>query len=340
MRYKLLGKSGLRVSELALGTMTFGEDWGWGASKEESQKQFEIFAEAGGNFIDTSVNYTDGTSEKFVGDFIQGDRDHYVVATKYTLSRNWDDPNAGGNSRKNMMVSIETSLKRLKTHYIDLFWLHMWDYMTPLDEIMRGLDDLVRSGKVLYIGISDTPSWIVSRADMMAELRGWAKFVALQIPYSVASRDPERALLPMARELEIAVTPWGIIGGGALSGKYQDSPDEPNRYGNDINFRERTLNTIKVIKEISAEVERSTAQVAAKWVHQQQHRAIMIPILGARTASQLQDSLEILNWQLTTEQLQKLEEVSQIELGFPHGFSDANPYVFGNTYDLIDNHRR
>lgn len=339
MRYKLLGKSGLRVSELALGTMTFGEDWGWGASKEESRKQFDAYAEAGGNFIDTSVNYTDGTSEKFVGDFVQADRDHFTVATKYTLSRDWDDPNAGGNSRKNMMVSVETSLKRLKTDYIDLYWLHMWDYMTPLDEIMRGLDDLVSAGKVLYIGVSDTPAWIVSRADMLSELRGWARFIALQIPYSLAIRVPERALLPMAKELEIAVTTWAIIGGGRLTGKYQDG-EGPKRYGDDMPFRERTLNTIGVIKEIASEVGRSTAQVAANWVRQQQHRAIIVPILGARNVAQLRDNLEILEWQLTDDQLRRLDDVSQIELGFPHGFLEGNQSIFGNTYELIENHRR
>ncbi len=338
MRYKLLGKSGLRVSELALGTMTFGEDWGWGASKEESQKQFDLFAEAGGNFIDTAVNYTNGTSEKYVGDFIQADRDHFVVATKYTLSRNWDDPNAGGNSRKNMMVSVEASLKRLQTEYIDLFWLHMWDFMTPVEEIMRGLDDLVRSGKVLYVGISDTPAWVVSRANMLAELRGWSPFVALQIPYSLSRRDAERALFPMAKELELAVTPWGIIGGGALTGKYQDKSDAPKRY-EEVKFRERTLKTIEVIKKIAEDNGRSTAQVAANWVRQQQDRAVVIPILGARTVAQLADTLQIVEWSLSDEQLAELDEASKIDLGFPHGFLDSNPYIFGNTFDKIDNHR-
>lgn len=337
MRYKLLGKSGLRVSELALGTMTFGEDWGWGASYEVSKQMFDLFAQAGGNFVDTSVNYTNGTSEKYVGDFIQTDRDYFVVATKYTLSRNWDDPNGGGNSRKNMMVSVETSLKRLQTDYIDLFWLHMWDGMTPLEEVMRGLDDLVRSGKVLYIGVSDTPAWVVSRANMLAELRGWSEFVALQIPYSLSGRDAERALLPMAKALGLAVTPWGIMGGGALTGKYQEENDAPKRY-EEVQFRERTLQTIAVIKEIAAENGRSPAQIAANWVRAQQGRSLMIPIIGARSLAQLQDNLQILDWSFTAEQLQKLDKVSQIELGFPHGFLDANPYVFGNTFDKIDNH--
>jgi aryl-alcohol dehydrogenase-like predicted oxidoreductase len=336
MRYKLLGKSGLRVSELALGTMTFGEDWGWGASIEESRKQFDLFTEMGGNFIDTSVNYTNGTSEKFVGDFIQTNRDYYVVSTKYSLSRNWDDPNAGGNSRKNMMTSVETSLRRLKTDTIDLFWLHMWDYLTPVDEVMRGLDDLVHSGKVLYIGVSDTPAWVVSRANMLAELRGWAQFVVLQIPYSLSSRDAERELFPMAKELGLAVTPWGLLEAGLLTGKYTDSPDAPKRLGNDVQISEREQRIIGTIKEVSKEIGRSKAQVAINWVRQQQFRSLIIPILGARSEDHLRDNLACLEWELNEEQIKRLDEASQIELGFPHGFLEGNRYVFGNTFELID----
>ena len=199
MRYKLLGKSGLRVSELALGTMTFGEEWGWGASKEECHAMFDAFAEAGGNFVDTANRYTEGTSEKLVGEFTAADRDHFVVATKYTLFTRRDDPNAAGNQRKNMVQSLEASLKRLGTGYVDLYWVHAWDFVTPIEEVMRGLDDLVRAGKILYIGISDTPAWIVSRANMLAELRGWSQFVGLQVRYSLLDRAGERDLLPMAR---------------------------------------------------------------------------------------------------------------------------------------------
>lgn len=334
MRYQLLGKSGLRVSELALGTMTFGEDWGWGASKEECQKQLDLFAEAGGNFIDTSVNYTNGSSEKIVGELLQTKRDHFVIATKYTLSRNWDDPNAGGNSRKNMMASVETSLRSLKTDYLDLYWLHMWDYMTPVEEVMRGLDDLVRSGKVLYVGISDTPAWVVSRANMLAELRGWTPFVALQIPYSLADRAVERELLPMARELELTVTPWGLLEGGLLTGKYSSASNEPRR-DPDARPSERMQRIIAVLTAVASEAGRSAAQVAINWVRQQQQKASIIPILGARSAKHLQDNLAVLEWQLTPEQLQRLDETAPIELGFPHGFLDANPYVFGRTFEKI-----
>ena len=174
MRYKLLGHSGLRVAELCLGTMTFGEDWGWGASKEESRKIFDAYVEAGGNFIDTSINYTNGSAEKYVGEFIVSDRDRFVVATKFSLSTRKDDPNAGGNHRKNMMQAVEVSLKRLNTDHIDLYWMHMWDMVTPIEEVMHGLDDLVRAGKVLYVGISDTPAWLVAQANTLASMRGWS----------------------------------------------------------------------------------------------------------------------------------------------------------------------
>ena len=220
MRYKLLGKSGLRVSELALGTMTFGEEWGWGASKEECHKMFDAYAHAGGNFIDTANRYTEGTAERIIGELIAADRAHFVLASKYTLKMRNGDPNYCGNHRKNMVQSLEASLKRLHTDYLDLFWVHAWDFLTPVEEVMRGLDDLVRAGKVLYIGISDTPAWVIAQANTMAELRGWTSFVGMQAQYSLIERTPERELLPMARALDIGVLPWGILGAGVLSGKY------------------------------------------------------------------------------------------------------------------------
>ena len=185
MRYMIFGNTGLRVSELCLGAMTFGEEWGWGAGKEESRKVFDAFVEAGGNFIDTANRYTKGTSETYVGEFVRGKRDQFVIATKYTLTTNPDDPNASGNHRKNMVRAVEESLRRLGTDYIDLYWLHAWDFVTPVEEVMRAFDDLVRSGKVCYVGISDAPAWIVSEANMLAELRGWTRFTGLQIQYSL-----------------------------------------------------------------------------------------------------------------------------------------------------------
>ena len=226
MKYKLLGKSGLRVSELCLGTMTFGEDWGWGASKDESRAVFEAFAAAGGTLIDTANMYTNGSSETITGELISSDRDRYVLATKYTFPdnptspANAGNPNAAGNQRKNLMRSVEGSLKRLGTDYIDLLWLHAWDFMTPVDEVMRGLDDLVSAGKIGYIGISDAPAWVVSQANTLAEWRGWTPFVALQIEYSLIERTPERDLLPMAKAFGLTVTPWSPLGQGVLTGKY------------------------------------------------------------------------------------------------------------------------
>lgn len=343
MRYKLLGRSGLRVSELCLGTMTFGETWGWGASKEDSQAQFDLFTEAGGNFIDTSVNYTDGTSETFLGDFIQTNREYYVVATKYTLTSSTStDPNSGGNSRKNMMHSVERSLKRLKTDYIDILYLHMWDHMTPVEEVMRGLDDLVRSGKVNYLAISDSPSYIVAEANTRADLMGWSRFLGLQIPYSLIRRDAERDLLPMARHWDMAVLPWAVLGQGVLLGKYNPDSNEQTRHDKTQMppLKEKTRAIVDEVAAIAQETGRSKAQVSVNWVRQQTH-AQMIPILGARTAKQLKDNIDCLEWTLSDEQLKRLNTVSAIEYGFPRDFLEggSRQYIFGRTFDRIDNHR-
>ena len=342
MRYKLLGKSGLRVSELCLGTMTFGTAWGWGADKKTCAAQIDRFSEAGGNFIDTAVNYTDGESETILGELLKGRRNEFVLATKYTLTKpDSTDPNSGGNSRKNMRRSIERSLKRLKTDHIDLYYLHMWDYLTPVEEVMRGLDDLVRAGKVLYIGISDSPSWIVSQANMMAELRGWSQFVGLQVPYSLLDRDLEWALLPMAKHWQMAVLPWGILESGILSGTFMQKPDRPTRIDPDkLELDERRLKIVDAVHAISQETGHSMTQVAVNWVRQQQDKSLMIPILGARTVEQLDDNLGALEWELTSAHLEKLDEVSRMRLGFPHDFLPRNPYIFGATRDLIDNHRQ
>ena len=215
MRYKLLGSSGLRVSELCLGTMTFGDEWGWGASPKESRRIFQSYAEAGGNFIDTADLYTNGTSEKLVGELVAGDRERFVVATKFTNSLPGSDPNAAGNHRKNMLQSLEASLKRMNLDYVDIFWLHAWDFTTPVDEIMRAFDDMVHAGKVLYIGVSDTPAWIVARANTLADLRGWSRFIALQVEYSLVERTSERELIPMARALNLGVTAWSPCQAGS-----------------------------------------------------------------------------------------------------------------------------
>ena len=341
MRYKLLGRSGLRVSELCLGTMTFGEDWGWGASKDTSRAIFDAFAVAGGNFIDTSCNYTDGTSEKFVGEFISADRDYFVLATKYTLSRRKDDPNAGGNHRKNMIQSVEASLKRLNTSAIDLLYLHMWDATTPVEEVMRALDDLVRAGKVHYAGLSDTPAWVVAQANTLAGLRGWSPIVAVQAPYSLADRSLEREILPMAASLELAVLPWGLLEGGELTGKYNKPTDEPTRYKS---AGQRAQDLAKVLCAMADEIGRTPSQVAINWVRQQGQpgRAPIIPILGARSEAQLRDNLGCLEFTMTGDQLARLSQASPISLGFPRSFLESDHVrglIFGSTFAEIDNHR-
>jgi aryl-alcohol dehydrogenase-like predicted oxidoreductase len=335
MRYKLFGRSGLRVSELCLGTMTFGEDWGWGASKEESGRIFDRFAEAGGNFVDTANNYTDGTSERLVGEFVSSDREHFVVATKYTLSTRKDDPNAGGNHRKNMVQAVEASLRRLGTDHVDLLWLHMWDGLTPMEEVLRSFDDLVRAGKVLYVGLSDTPAWVVARAVSIAELRGWTQPVAVQAPYSLADRAIERELLPMSAALGLAVTAWGLLEGGVLTGKYNQDSTEPRRYQEEQGARELALAT--EIRKTSEEVGCSPAQLAINWVRQQSSG--IVPIIGARTETQLKDNLACLEFELTPEQVRRLSEASPIHLGFPRSFLESDHVrglIFGDTGDLID----
>lgn len=315
MRYTILGPSGLRVSELCLGTMTFGEDWGWGASREESFRIFEAFAAAGGNFIDTSNNYTDGSSERFVGAFVGAERARFVIATKYTLTERMGDPNAAGNHRKNMVRTVEASLRRLGTDYLDLLYLHMWDFTTPIEEILRAFDDLVRSGKILHAGFSDTPAWVVAKAVAIADLRGWARPTALQLEYSLLSRTPERDLIPMAVDAGLPVLAWGPLEGGELTGKY-NRPSEGLRRSREAS--PRALALAEVLLNLAAEIGHTPAQIALAWIRQQAWRTPIIPIIGARSAEQLKDNLGCLGVTLTAAQLQRLTEASPLELGFPH----------------------
>jgi len=281
MNYRLLGRSGLRVSELCLGTMTFGEDWGWGSPKDEARKIYDAFREAGGNFIDTANVYTQGSSETFLGEFVSGHRDSVVIATKYTNALTANDPNAGGNQRKNMMQAVEGSLRRLKTDYIDLYWLHIWDQITPVEEVMRAFDDLVRQGKVLYAGISDTPAWWISRANTIAELRGWSPFVGLQIEYSLIERTVERELIPVAKALGLTVTAWSPLAGGVLTGKYASGEGGDSRYSTEmmkqwLPEQTRSARIVDALQNVSKQTGRSKAQIALAWLR---HRAVpVIPI--------------------------------------------------------------
>ncbi len=347
MRYKLLGKSGLRVSELCLGTMTFGEDWGWGSSKEESRKIFDAFLDVGGNFIDTANLYTNGTSESFLGEFMQGQHERIVLATKFTNSAPVNDPNAGGNQRKNMMQSVEGSLKRLKTDYIDLYWLHVWDAMTPVDEVMRAFDDLVHQGKVLYIGVSDTPSWWVAQANTLAQLRGWTPFVGLQIEYSLNERTPERELLPMAHAFGLTVTAWSPLAGGVLTGKHLGESGQlrapaGTRFDGPAmeqfaKFSDRSRAIAQEVVAIAKQVGRSPAQVALAWLREQTQP--IIPIIGARKLSQFQDNLACLDLKLDPTQMERLDKVSKIELGFPHDLyarEMVRTFVYAGMRERID----
>jgi aryl-alcohol dehydrogenase-like predicted oxidoreductase len=320
MQYQLLGNSGLRVSELCLGTMTFGG----GTDFETCQQIVDTFAAAGGNFIDTANVYTNGTSERYVGQLVAKDRDRWVIATKYTFNLR-GDMNTSGNHRKNMVQAVEGSLKRLQLDYIDLLWLHAWDFTTPVEEVMRAFDDLIRAGKVLYIGVSDTPAWIIAQANTLASLQGWTPFVGLQIEYSLRQRTPERDLLPMAAAMNIGVTAWSPLGGGVLTGKYnQETPatgrlSDPNA---SAKIEQRDLDITAVVLQIAADLKRSPAPVALNWIRQ--HPSGVIPIIGARNLEQLQENLDCLTFALTSEQIQTLNQVSQISLGFPHDFFNSS----------------
>ena len=332
MRYRLLGPTGLKVSELCLGTMTFGTDWGWGADEDECGRIVAAFAEAGGNFVDTANNYTDGSSESIVGALTASDRDRWVIATKYTLTVDRADPNAGGNHRKSLVRSLEQSLRRLRTDYVDLLWLHMRDATTPIDEFVRALDDQVALGKVLYVGISDSPAWVAARANAIAALRGWSPFVAVQVPYSVASRDPERELLPMAAELGLTVTAWGALGAGVLTGRDPQSlrwPGEPS---------ERTRLIVAALEEIAAARRATPAQVAISWLLTRNGGPPVVPILGVRRLEQLQENLGAPAIHLSEEERAALDDVSAPSLGFPRAFlesDDVRELIYGDTWSQL-----
>lgn len=340
MNYRLFGNSGLRVSPLCLGTMTFGEDWGWGSSLDTSKKIYNAFVEGGGNFIDTADVYTEGTSEKILSDLIQADRDYVVLATKYTLSNTTHNPNKSGNHRKNLVQSVEASLKRLKTDYIDILWVHAWDFTTPVAEVMRSLDDLVRSGKVLYIGISDTPAWVIARANMLAELRGWTSFIGNQLEYNLTERTPERDLLPMSQELNLGVVAWSPLATGILTGKYLDKGNQGSDGdrldgSSSYRFNEKNNQIASKVVGVAKKLEVSAAQVALAWIN---YKGV-IPIIGARKLPQLEDNLKSLDVKLPADMVQQLDEVSAIELGFPHDFvlrAGAQKMIYGGMVDRID----
>jgi aryl-alcohol dehydrogenase-like predicted oxidoreductase len=333
MDFRILGRSGLRVAQLCLGTMTFGTDWGWGADRDESRRIFDAYSDAGGNFIDTASNYTDGSSEEFVGEFVAGARDRFVIATKYTLSIDPADPNAGGNHRKSLVRSLEQSLRRLGTDYVDLLWLHMYDATTPIDEAVRALDDQVRLGKVLHVGISDSPTWVAAQAHTLASLRGWSPFVALQLPYNVAAREPERELLPMAEALGLALTPWGVLGAGVLAGK----PAAERRWPDDP-VSETAKRVLTVLEEVASARGCSLAQAAIAWLLHRPGPLTIVPIVAARRQEQIVDNLGAVELELEPDELDRLDAAGKPQLGFPRGFlesSDVRELIYGSTYDRL-----
>ncbi|PWW63326.1 aldo/keto reductase [Actinokineospora spheciospongiae] len=323
--YRLLGRSGLRVSPLALGTATFGTEFGWGAEKDEARKLFDTYVERGGNFIDTANTYTGGSAERWLGEFTRDDREGLVLATKYTTLRRPGDPNSTGSHRKSLFASVETSLRRLGTDYLDLLYLHVWDFTTPVEEILRGLDDLVRQGKVLYVAMSNAPAWEVSRMQAIADLRGWSPLVGLQVEYNLLNRAAERDLIPMARAVGLGVTPYSPLAGGLLTGKYSraDLTAADTGEGTRRSFNaglgminERNLGIADAVREVAAELGHTPAQVALAWTLG--NPDVVAPVIGARTPEQLEGNLGALGVDLTAAHLARLDEASAIDLGFPH----------------------
>lgn len=333
MNYKIFGNTGLRVSELALGTMTFGNDWGWGASKETCKELLSLFLDAGGNFIDTADYYTNGSSEKILGDLLEGIRNKIVLATKYTLMTDRNDINSGGNHRKNMVQSLEQSLKRLKTDYLDVYWVHIQDEYTPIQEVMRGLEDLTKSGKILYIGISDTPAWKVAKGNTLAKERNWNDFNAIQVEYSLIERSSERELIPMAQSEGMSVLAWSPLAGGLLSGKYSTKSRKDikgSRLENSTRVNPQNLAIADAVIDTAQELNVSPANVALAWLRR---NPSIIPLVGSRKVGQLKDNLECVNVKLENHHIDKLNACSKIQLGFPHDFiaSDSvKDIVYGN----------
>ncbi|MEB1611595.1 aldo/keto reductase [Xanthomonas campestris pv. campestris] len=343
--YRLLGRSGLRISPLSLGTMTFGEDWGWGADADEARRIFDAYADRGGNFIDTAVNYTNGGSERILGTLLKHRRERFVLATKFTMARDPDNINAGGNHRLNLIRSVETSLRQLDTDRIDLLYLHAWDFTTSPEEVMRGLEHLVQSGKVLYLGICNTPAWRVAQLQTLADLRGWSPLVALQIEYSLVERSVEHELLPMARELGLGVLPWSPLGGGILTGKYSradlsaDNAAEVSTSRKGViastgHLNARSLEIADAVGAVAEELGASRSQVALAWTLR--NPAVVSPVMGARTLQQAEDNFGALEIVLSDEHLARLDRISALAPIFPERFIGrpmAQQLIYG-TYKV------
>jgi aryl-alcohol dehydrogenase-like predicted oxidoreductase len=346
-RYALLGKSGLRVSPLCLGTMTFGTDWGWGAPKETAYAILNRYLEAGGNFIDTADGYTSGSSETILGDYFAENkrRDEVVLATKFTFNGRPGDPNAGGNGRKNIFRALEGSLRRLRTDYIDLYWLHAWDGITPVEEVVSTLDALVRSGKVRYVGFSDVPAWYVSRAQTIAELRGLERVIALQLEYSLVERNIEREHVVAALELGMGICPWSPLGSGFLTGKYQREGVATRGEGrlevvkNWDNpafqklFTEKNWAILDTLTSVARELGKKPAEVALGWVARRP--GVVSTIIGATKLEQLESNLRALDFTIPPEHDAKLEAATRPEAIHPYIFFDPAMQAMVNGGTIV-----
>jgi aryl-alcohol dehydrogenase-like predicted oxidoreductase len=335
--YVTLGNSGLRVAPLCLGAMTFGKDWGWGASVKDSEAIIDRYLEKGGNFIDTANAYTKGHSEKIIGDHIgkqPNKRNRLVIATKFLSNLYRGDPNGGGAHRKAIIDQCEQSLRRLSTDYIDLYWMHAWDTLTPIEETMRALDDLVRSGKVRYLGFSDTPAWKCAQAQTLASFRGWAPLIALQIEYSLLERTVEGNLLPMARELGMGVTPWSPLKSGVLSGKYSRHQHGKHEAARGVwatsALHDSTYDLLDAMSDVARELDSTVARVAIAWVMSRQ--GVSSTIIGARTQKQLDDNLAAAEVTLGSAHLATLDQLTTPNLEFPARFlAGGASYIHGGT---------
>jgi aryl-alcohol dehydrogenase-like predicted oxidoreductase len=335
--YVTLGRSGLRVSPICLGAMTFGEDWGWGSSVEGSVAIMDRYFERGGNFVDTANAYTKGHSEKIIGDHVgrhASKRERLVIATKFLSNMYRGDPNGGGSSRKAIVSQLEQSLRRLQTSYVDLYWMHAWDATTPIDETLRALDDLVASGKVRYLGFSDTPAWKCAEAQTIARMRGWAPLVALQIEHSLLERTVEGDLLPMAREMGLGVTPWSPLKSGVLSGKYSRAEHGKHEAARGpwalSALGDRTYDILDELARVAKEHGSTVSRVAIAWV--MARPGVTSTIIGARTAEQLDDNLAAADLVLRPGDVARLDEISKPKLAFPHDFlANGAAFLHGGT---------
>lgn len=342
--YVTLGRSGLRVSPFSLGTMTFGTEWGWGSEEAQARQIFDRYVDQGGNFVDTANLYTGGKSEQMVGKFISEKklRDRIVLATKFTFNTEQGNPNTGGNGRKNIYQALEASLRRLQTDYIDLYWLHAWDLVTPAEEVVSTLNDLVSHGKIRYYGFSDTPAWYVARAQTLAEKEGKERLIALQLEYSLVERNIEREHIPVSQELGIGVCPWSPLAGGFLTGKYKregESGKGEGRLettkgsGNPVfnKFSERNWRIHDVLSDVAKRLNKPPAQVALNWVITQP--GVTSTIIGATKLAQLNDNLQAADITIPAELRKRLDEVSAPEAIQPYTFfgQDIQPMVTGGT---------